>query len=50
MRNRDIELDQTDLPPVPLDNPPLDWVEEDREIEDKKPDLAEIEEDELSEI
>ena len=29
----------------PLENQPLDWLEEDREIEDRKPDLGEIEED-----
>jgi hypothetical protein len=30
---------------LPLDDQPLDWLEEDREIEDRKPDLGEIEED-----
>ena len=31
----------------PLENLPLDWAEEDREIEDRKPDLGETEEDTL---
>jgi len=29
----------------PLENQPLEWAEEDREMEDRKPDLGEIEED-----
>jgi hypothetical protein len=29
----------------PLENQPLEWAEEDREIEDRKPDLGETEED-----
>ena len=29
----------------PLENQPLEWAEENREIEDRKPDLGEIEED-----
>jgi len=29
----------------PLENQPLEWAEEDREIEDRKPDLGEIDED-----
>ena len=29
----------------PLENPPLEWMKEDLEIEDRKPNLAEIEED-----
>lgn len=29
----------------PLENQPLEWAVEDREIEDPKPDLGEIEED-----
>ncbi len=28
-----------------LDDPSSEWAEEDREIEDRKPDLGEIEED-----
>ncbi|MEO5924257.1 MAG: hypothetical protein ABIR70_10560 [Bryobacteraceae bacterium] len=32
----------------PLENQPLDWSEEDIELERRKPDLAEIEEDEAS--
>jgi hypothetical protein len=29
----------------PLENQPLEWAEEDREIEDRKPDLGEVDED-----
>lgn len=29
----------------PLENQPLEWAEEDREMEDRKPDLGEVEED-----
>jgi hypothetical protein len=29
----------------PLENQPLEWSEEDRKIEDRKPDLGETEED-----
>jgi hypothetical protein len=29
----------------PLENQPLEWAEEDREMEDREPDLGEIEED-----
>jgi hypothetical protein len=29
----------------PLENQPLDWSEEDRELENRKPDLGEIDED-----
>ena len=29
----------------PLENQPLEWAEEDREMEDRKPDLGEAEED-----
>lgn len=29
----------------PLENPPLDWADENRKIEDRKPDLGETEED-----
>ena len=45
MKPKGIGLDKTDAPEDPLENPPLDWEEEDREIEDRKPDLNEIEED-----
>jgi hypothetical protein len=30
---------------APLENQPLEWAEEDRVMEDRKPDLGEIEED-----
>ena len=29
----------------PLENQPLEWAEEDREMEDRRPDLGESEED-----
>jgi hypothetical protein len=38
-------LEKKDDSEQPLENPPLDWADEDREIEDRKPDLGEIEED-----
>jgi hypothetical protein len=38
-------LDRRDDPEQPLENQPQDWSEEDREMEDRKPDLGEIEED-----
>jgi hypothetical protein len=38
-------LDKKDDPEGPLENQPLEWADEDREIEDRKPDLGEIEED-----
>jgi hypothetical protein len=31
--------------PTNLENQPLEWADEDRIIEDRKPDLGEIEED-----
>jgi hypothetical protein len=34
-----------DDPEGPLENQPLEWAEEDREIEDREPDLGESEED-----
>jgi hypothetical protein len=38
-------LEKKDDSEHPLENPPLEWADEDREIEDRKPDLGEIEED-----
>ena len=38
-------LDKKEVPEEPLENQPQDWADEDREIEDRKPDLGEIEED-----
>ncbi len=38
---RDDEDDSED----PLENQPLEWADEDRQIEDRKPDLGETEED-----
>jgi len=37
--------DRKDDSEGPLENQPLEWAEEDREMEDRKPDLGEIEED-----
>ena len=31
--------------PEPIEDLPSEWAEEDREIEDRKPDLGEVEED-----
>jgi hypothetical protein len=42
---KDKGLDRKDGSEAPLENQPLEWAEEDREIEDRKPDLGEIEED-----
>ncbi len=42
---KDKGLDKEDNSGEPLENQPLDWSEEDRQIEDRKPDLGEIEED-----
>jgi hypothetical protein len=39
--NKDIEKDDSPAP----DDPRPEWVEEDIEMEDRKPDLGEIEED-----
>jgi hypothetical protein len=38
-------LDKREDEKEPLENPPVEWQQEDREIEDRKPDLGEIEED-----
>jgi hypothetical protein len=46
MTPRDIGFDKKDVPDDPIENQPLAWADEDREIEDRKPDLGEIEEDE----
>jgi hypothetical protein len=37
--------DKKDGSDAPLENQPLEWADEDREMEDRKPDLSEIEED-----
>jgi hypothetical protein len=39
------KLDKKDGSDAPLENQPLGWADEDREMEDRKPDLSEIEED-----
>ena len=38
-------LDRKDEPDEPLENLPLEWADEDRVIDDRKPDLGEIEDD-----
>ena len=38
-------LDRKDEPEEPLENQPREWQDEDRVIEDRKPDLGETEED-----
>ena len=45
MNPKNTELDKKDDSEQPLENLPLDWADEDIEIEDRKPDLGEIEED-----
>jgi hypothetical protein len=42
---KDTRLDRRDDSAEPLENQPLEWADEDREMEDRKPDLGEIEED-----
>lgn len=42
---KDTRLDRKDDSEEPLENQPLEWSDEDREMEDRKPDLGEIEED-----
>jgi hypothetical protein len=39
-------LDKREVPEDPIENQPLDWATENREIEDRKPDLGETEDDE----
>jgi hypothetical protein len=45
MTPNDKGLDRKDVPEEPLENQPLEWADEDRVIEDRKPDLGEIEDD-----
>ena len=42
---KDNRLDRKDVPEEPLENQPLDWSDEDREMEDREPDLGELDED-----
>ncbi|MGD0663639.1 MAG: hypothetical protein ABSD38_36845 [Syntrophorhabdales bacterium] len=42
---KDKRLDRKGDSEEPLENQPLEWAEEDREMEDRRPDLGEIEED-----
>lgn len=45
MGPKDKNLGEKEHSEGPLENEPLEWDEEDREIEDRKPDLGETEED-----
>ena len=45
MSPNDNKLGKKDEAEAPLENQPLEWSDEDREIEDRKPDLGEIEDD-----
>ena len=45
MTPKDKGLDRRDDSEEPLENQPLEWAEEDREVEGRKPDLGETEED-----
>jgi hypothetical protein len=46
MPPKDLELDKgDDSDDEPIENAPQEWADEDRTIEDRKPDLGEIEED-----
>lgn len=46
MPPKDIGLDQSDdSDDAPIENAPREWADEDLVIEDRKPDLGEIEED-----
>ena len=45
MTPRDKGLDRKEDSEPPLENQPLQWSEEDRLMEDRKPDLGEIDED-----
>ena len=42
---KDKRLDRNEHSAEPLENQPLEWADEDREMEDRKPDLGETEED-----
>lgn len=42
---KDAELDRKDISEEPLENQPLQWQQEDSEMEKRKPDLGETEED-----
>jgi hypothetical protein len=42
---KDQKLDRKEESEEPLENQPLEWADEDREMEDRKPDLGETEED-----
>ena len=42
---KDTRLDRKDESEEPLENQRLEWTDEDREMEDRKPDLGETEED-----
>jgi hypothetical protein len=45
MRELSMDPSKEERSPDSLEDLPSEWAEEDREIEDRKPDLGEIEED-----
>jgi hypothetical protein len=45
MSPKDKKTSKNDDSPEELEDLPSEWAEEDREMEDRKPDLGEIEED-----
>jgi hypothetical protein len=45
MNLKDKGSDTKDSPEDPLENQPLEWSDENREMEDRKPDLGELDED-----
>lgn len=45
MRELDMDPSKEERSPDLLEDLPSEWAKEDREIEDRKPDLGEIEED-----
>jgi len=44
MTPKDADIDRKDSED-PIEDQPADWAEEDRDLENRKPDLGEIEED-----
>ena len=45
MNPKDTKVDRKEDPEEPLENQPLEWADEDRAMEGRKPDLGETEED-----
>lgn len=42
---KNTRLDHQEAPESPVENPPKDWVEEDIELDNRKPNLSELEDD-----